>query len=228
MTYSEWLLSIIQPFLQNLVSFTANLILAIVVFIIGYLIAVGIGKVVAEILKSIRFNKLFEKEGWNKALQKANIDVDPSGFVGAIFKWVFVVVSLVVAVDILNLAQFRIVLEKVIDYLPNVVVAALTFVVAVIISDMLEKMVRVSVERMKVGYGYVAASITKWAIWIFTIFVILDQLLPNSTVINALTNALIYGIVGALALAVGLAMGLGGKDVAGDILADMKRKIDQR
>ena len=95
-------LAVVQPFLQQLISFIANLVVAIVVFIIGYLISVGIGKLITEILKSVKFNKLFEKEGWRKALQRANVEVNPSEFIGAIFKWVFVIVSLLIAVDILS------------------------------------------------------------------------------------------------------------------------------
>src|SRR3989344_317958 len=147
MLYSDWSLTIIQPFLQDLVGFVAKLLLAIVVFIIGYLISVGIGKIVAEILKSVRFNKLFDKEGWHHALQKANVDVNAAEFIGAIFKWVFVILSLLLAVDILHLAQFGMILTQVLNYLPNVVVAALIFVVAVIISDIIEKIVRVAVEK---------------------------------------------------------------------------------
>jgi len=228
MIYSEWVLSIIQPFLQNLVSFIANLVLAIVVFVIGYLISVGIGKIVAEILKSIKFNRLFEKEGWQKALQRANIDVHPAEFIGAIFKWVFVIASLLIAVDILHLVQFGVVLTQVLNYLPNVVVAALIFVVAVVIADIIEKIVRVWVERIKVGYGYVASSIIKWAIWIFTIFLILDQLLPNSQLVKTLYMAIVWGIVGALTFGLAIAIGLGGKDTAAEIISDMKNKIQQR
>ena len=208
MLYSEWSLSIVQPFLQNMVIFVANLILAIVVFIIGYLISAGVGRIIAEILKSIKFNKLFEKEGWSHALQRANVHVNPSEFIGAIFKWVFVIVSLLIAVDILHLAQFGTVLAQVLNYLPNVLVAALIFVVAVIISDIIEKLVRLTVERMKVGYGYVASSITKWAIWIFTIFLILDQLLPNSELIKTLYMAIVWGIVGAVGLGLALSISL--------------------
>ena len=224
----DWSLAIIQPFLQDLVSFVAKLLLAVVVFIIGYLISVGIGKLVTEILKSVKFNKLFEKEGWKTALQRARIDVDPSGFIGAVFKWVFVIVSLSVAVSTFGLTQFSVFLGSVLDYLPNVVGAVLVFVVAVIISDIIEKLVRVSVERIKIGSGYLAASIVKWAIWTFTVFLILDQLLPTSVLIKTLYNSIVYGIVGALALGVGLAIGLGGKDVAAEILGDMKKKIQQR
>ncbi|MDO8486291.1 MAG: hypothetical protein Q7S77_01160, partial [Candidatus Staskawiczbacteria bacterium] len=104
----------------------------------------------------------------------------------------------------------------------------LIFVVAVIISDIVEKLVRVSVERIKVGHGYLAASIVKWSIWIFTIFLILDQLLPNSMLIKVLYSSLVYGIVGSLALGFALAIGLGGKDIASEIMQDMKKKLQQK
>ena len=219
---------IIQPFLQGLISFVAKLILAIVVFVIGYLISVGIGKIITEILKSVKFNKLFDKEGWHKALQRANVDVDPSEFIGAIVKWIFVIVSLLIAVDILDLSQFGMILTEVLNYLPNVVVAALIFVVAVIISDIIEKIVRITVERMKVGYGHIASLIVKWSIWIFTVFLILEQLLPASELIKTLYMAIVWGIVGTIAVGVALAIGLGGKDTAAEIIRDMKNKIAQK
>ncbi|OGZ72209.1 MAG: hypothetical protein A2998_03365 [Candidatus Staskawiczbacteria bacterium RIFCSPLOWO2_01_FULL_37_25b] len=228
MTYTDWSLTVIQPFLQQFVTFIANLVLAIVVFIIGYLISVGIGRVIAEILKSIKFNKLFEKEGWKKALQRANVDLNPAEFIGAIFKWVFVIVALLIAVDILKLTAFAGFLTRVLNYLPNVIVAVLVFVVAIVISDIVEKIVRVSVERLKIGYGYLAASIVKWAIWIFAIFLILGQLLPNNALVVTLYTGIVYGIVGALALGIGLAIGLGGKDTAGKIIADTYKKIEER
>jgi hypothetical protein len=228
MEYTDWSLSIVQPFLQQFISFIANVLLAVVVFIIGYLISVGIGKIITEILKSVKFNKLFEKEGWRKALQRANVEVNPSEFIGIIFQWIFVIVSLLVAVDVLKLTSFAGLLTQVLGYVPNVIVAVLVFVVAIIISDVVEKIVRVSVERMKVGYGYIAASIVKIAIWIFTFFLILDQLLPASMLVKTLYTSIIYGAVAALALGVGLAIGLGGKETAGRIISDMYRKIEEK
>jgi len=228
MTYTDWSLTVIQPFLQQLIYFIANLLLAVVVFIIGYLISIGIGKIISELLKSVKFNKLFEKEGWRKALQRANVEVNPSEFIGAIFKWVFVVITLLIAVDILRLTTFAGFLTQVLDYLPNVIVAVLVFVVAIVISDIVEKVVRATVERLKVGYGYIASSIVKWAIWIFTFFLILDQLLPASMLVKTLYTSIVYGIVAALALGIGLAIGLGGKDTAAKIISDIYKKIEER
>jgi len=224
MLYSDWSLVIVQPFLQELVQVAARLLVAIVVFVIGYLIAVGIGKVVAEILKTLRFNRLFEKEGWTGAFQRAHIEVHPAEFVGAIFKWVFVIVFLKLAVEILQLNQFSDTLGSVLGYLPNVIVAALIFVVAVIISDITEKLVHVGVARMKIGHAYLAGSIVKWAIWIFTLFLVLEQLLPNSQMIQTLYTAITYGIVGAIALGAAIAIGLGGKKAAEERIDDLMQK----
>jgi len=233
MTYSE-LIPLIQPFLQQLVAFVAYLILAIVVFIIGYLISIGIGKLIAEILKSIKFNRLFEKEGWKRALQRANVEVNPAEFIGVIFKWVFVIVSLVIAIgvlsSVLNLASFNAFLAQVLGYLPNVITAVLVFVVVIVISDLVEKVVRATVERLKVGYGYIASSIVKWAIWVFTFFLILGLLLPPqaNALVQILYSSIVYGVVAALALGIGLAIGLGGKETAGKIISDIYRKIEER
>jgi protein-S-isoprenylcysteine O-methyltransferase Ste14 len=108
------------------------------------------------------------------------------------------------------------------------VIAVLVFVVAIIISDIVEKLVRASVERLKVGYGYVASSIVKWAIWIFTFLLIIDLVLPADLLIKTLYTSIVYGVVAALALGVGLAIGLGGKDTAGKIIADIYKKIEER
>ena len=119
-----------------------------------------------------------------------------------------------IAVSVFGLPAFELLLTQVLGYLPNVIVAVLVFVAAIIISDIVEKIVRATVERLKVGYGYIASSIVKWAIWVFTSLLILDLVLPESLLIKTLYTSIVYGVVAALALGVGLAIGLGGKDTA--------------
>jgi len=211
----------LQNLWQGFVEFVPALIGAIVVFIIGWLISVGIGKLVAEILKKIRFNQLFEKGNWDEALAKADIKVDASAFIGAIVKWVFVIVFLMAAVEILGLKEFAGFLGSVLGYLPNVLVAAFILVVTVIITDIMEKVVRAAVESIKVGYGQIVAAIVRWSIWIFAILAILIQL----RVAPSLIQTLFTGLIAVIVIAAGLAFGLGGKEVAGDLLRDFYKKL---
>ena len=212
----------LQNLWQGFLSFIPVLIGAIIVFIIGWFFSVGVGKLITEILKRIKFDQIFEKGGWKTALEKAEIKVDASGFIGAIVKWVLVIVFLLAAVEILGLVQFAGFLKGVLDYLPNVIVAALIFVVTVIVVDIVEKIVRVTVEGIKVGYGQIVSVVVKWSIWVFAILAILTQLrFEAADWIFELIKMVFMGIV----LMAVIAFGLGGKDVATEILQDLKRKL---
>jgi len=211
----------LQNFWLGFLAFIPKLIGAIIIFIVGWFIAVGVGRLISEVLRRIRFNQLFEKTGWKEALEKAELKVDVSGFVGAISKWVLVIVFLSAAVEVLGLLEFADFLRNVLVYLPNVIVAALIFVVAVIIADILEKVTRAAVEGIKIGYASLAGSIVKWSIWVFAILAILIQL----GIARELILTLFSGFVAILVISLGLAFGLGGKEVASEILQDLRKKL---
>ena len=211
----------LQNLWQGFVEFAPALIGAIIIFVVGWFISVGLGKLIAEILKKIRFNQIFEKGNWDEALAKADIKVDASAFIGAIVKWVFVIVFLMAAVEVLGLKGFAGFLGNILGYLPNVLVAAFILVVTVIITDILEKVVRAAVESIKVGYGQIVAAIVRWSIWIFAILAILIQL----QVAPSLIQTLFTGLVALIVIAAGLAFGLGGKEIATDILRDLYKKL---
>jgi len=218
-TFVTW--EALQNLWQGFLVFIPKLVGAIIIFIIGWFIAVGVGKLISEILKRIKFNQIFERGVWKEALEKAEFKVDASGFIGAVCKWILAIVFLLAAVEILGLVQFADFLIKVLAYLPNVVVAAFIFVVAVIIADILEKVVRALVEGVRVGYGQIVGAIVRWSIWIFAILAILIQL----KIAPALLQVLFIGFVALIAIAGGLAFGLGGKEVAAELLQNFKKKL---
>jgi len=213
----------LQSLWQAFLGFVPVLLGAIIIFVIGWFISIGAGRVVTEILKKIRFNQIFEKGSWDEALAKADIKVDASGFIGAIIKWVLVIVFLLAAVEVLGFSEFATFLRSVLAYLPNVIVAALIFVVTVIVVDIMEKILRASVERIKVGYGGAVSTVVKWSIWIFAILAILQQL----GIARPFMETLFTGLVAMLVISLGIAFGLGGKDVAAEILQDLKKKLKE-
>ena len=214
-------LDALQNLWQGFVALIPALVGAIIVFVIGWFISVAAGKLIAEILKRIRFNQIFEKGNWDEALAKANIKVDASAFIGAIVKWVLAIVFLMAAVEVLGLKEFASLLKEVLGYLPNVVVSAFIFVVAVLLADILEKVVRASVESIKAGYGHIVGLIIKWSIWIFAISIILVQLGVGAVLVQTLFT----GLVAVIVISAGLAFGLGGKEIAADVLKDLYRKL---
>ncbi len=202
--------------------FIPAMIGAIVVFVVGWFISVGVGKLVTEILSRLKFDALFEKTDWQRAFSKAKLSVKPAEFLGAIVKWILVIVFLLIAAEILGLPQFTEFLREIVGYLPNVFIAALIFVVAILAADIIEKIVVAGIEKMKIRYSALAGAVVKWAIWVFAILAILYQL----GIARPMVYTLFSGIIAFFVIAFGLAFGLGGKDVAAELLRDWKRKLE--
>lgn len=204
--------------------FVPKLIGALVVFLIGWFFSVGVGKLVTEILRKAKMDRIFEKSGWKEALERAEIKTTFSEFIGAIFKWILVILFLSAAVEILGLIEFANLLNRIITWLPNLIVAVAIFVVAVILTEILEKLIKASAKKMEISYVGVLGQIIKVAIYVFAGLLILNQLGVGKDIVNAL----VYGIIGTLALSLGLAFGLGGKDAAAKLIEDIKRKIEEK
>lgn len=213
----------LQGLWEAFLMFIPALVGAIIVLIIGWFISVGVGKLITEILKKLQFNQVFEKGSWKTALEKAEIKVDAAGFFGAIVKWILFIVFMMAGVEILGLGAFAGFLKGILAYLPNVVVAALIFVATVIVVDIVEKITRAGVEGIKVGYGKAVSSVVKWSLWVFALLAILHQL----GIAKPFMETLFTGLVAVLVLGFGLSFGLGGKEVAADILRDLKKNLEE-
>jgi len=220
-SWAETTIIALQNLWQAFLNFIPQLIGAITVFLVGWIFAIGVGRLVAEILSRLSLDRLFKQTGWTEALEKADLKVNASAFIGGIVKWILVVVFLLASVEILGLVQFATFVKSVLAYLPNVIVAALIFAVTVIVVDIVEKVVRTAVEGIKIGYGQVVSMIVKWSIWLFSMLAILYQL----GIARPFMETLFQGLVYTLVLAFGLSFGLGGKDVAAEILRDLKDKL---
>jgi small-conductance mechanosensitive channel len=208
---------------QGLIGFLPSLLGDLIVFFIGWLISLGIGKLVTKLLNLLRLNQFLDKLGWRESLEKVDIKFDASEFFGALIKWSLVIVFLMAAAEILSLYQLSQFLAVILSYIPNIVVSALIFVIAVILADFLERIIKGSAQKAGVSYARFLGAVVRWTILVFAGIAILLQLGVATTIINAL----VIGFVAMLSLAGGLAFGLGGKDEAKEIIKDIKKKISE-
>jgi len=219
--WSTITLQSLQGLWQGFIRFIPKLVGAIIVFVIGWFIAVWVGRLVAQILRKLKVDRIFEKTKWDEAMAKAEFKMKMSDFIGGIVKWVLIIVFLLAAVEILGLAQFASFLRAIVAWLPNLVIAAAIFVVAVIIADIAEKLVRAIIGKMNVKYVSLVGSVVRWAIWIFAILAILAQL----GVAAEIVQVLITGFVALIVISCSLAFGLGGRDLARDFLQGLQNKF---
>lgn len=202
-----------SPFLRFLI--------AILIVLIGWLISGGIGQLVRTLLNKLKLNQALKRMGWDEAFARAEMKLDASKFFGEVVKWCFIIIFLMVAFEVVGLPQFSEFLGKVIEYLPNIIIASLIFLAAVYVADFSYRIVLVSAEKAKLSYSKFLGVGIRWTIWIIAILAIFLQLGITPDIIKGL----IYGLIGMIALAGGLAFGLGGKDLAAEILKEFKDKI---
>jgi len=221
--WSEILSESLGGLAEGFLNFIPKLIGALIVFIIGWIIAVWVGKLIAEILKRVKFDKIFEKTKWEEALEKAEFKMSMSGFIGALVKWILAIVFIGSAIKILGFRQFDSFIDGIVGWLPNLVVAAAIFVVAVIIAEFAEKLVKAIVGKMNVKYVNLIGAVVKWAVWIFAAFAILAQLAVGAA--GEIIQILVTGLVALIVISAALAFGLGGRDLAKDILQNFRNRV---
>ncbi len=217
--------SSLQNILERFITFIPVLIGALVILIIGWLIAVAVGNLVARLLKAVKFNELFDRiSGFRSALHKAGMELNAPAFVGGIVKWLIIIITLLAASDILGLSGVSLFLNQIIAYIPNIVVAAVMIFAGIMFGNFVQKITKASAETARIPHSGAAAAVAKWAIYVFTFVATLMQL----GVAEALLQTLVTGLVAMIAIAGGLSFGLGGKDIATRILEHLKRDVTNR
>lgn len=211
-----------QSLWMGVISFIPNLIVAIIIFIIGWIISALLGRLIAQIIQSLSVDKVLRRTGVEKTLNKAGFQLNSGKFIGALVKWFVIVVFLVASFDVLGLVQVNQFLQQVVLlYLPRVIASVLILLVAAVIAEAVESLVKGSAKMADVKVSKFLGVIARWAIWVFAILMALYQMGVAATFIQTIFT----GLVVALSLAIGLAFGLGGKDAAGDAIEKFKRNI---
>ena len=204
----------LQRGLDNLIGFLPKLI--------GFLIIVAIGYIIARIVKGI-VTKLLENIGTDRALHTGSTGeyvnrvapgFKPSSTIGSIVFWFLFLGALAVAVSQLGIAALDNFVAAIGGYLPNVLAAVLIFVVAVALSGAVGGMIARTMGDTPTGK--VVGSVVPVLIMAIGTFMVLDQLQIAPEIVTITYAALLGGVF----LAMALAFGLGGRDVAGRMLAE--------
>lgn len=205
----------------SLLEFLPLFLGALIVFLIGLIIAIIFKKIVMKISNFLKLDELAVKLEVKKSFERSGVKLHIAGLLGWIVKWFVIVVALIAATDILGWTQLTEFLKEVVLYLPNVIIAVIILLVGVLLANFVYNVVKTAVDAAKLASADFLAGISKWAILVFSFMAALSQL----GIAQALIQVLFTGFVAMLALAGGLAFGLGGKDHASRALNRLKKDI---
>jgi len=187
---------------------------ALVILAIGWIISNLVARLVRELLVRAGADRLFAEHG-GEVYGKTSREIKPSTVTSEIVKWIIRFVFLVAAANVLGMPQVSLLLNQVLLWIPNLLVAAVILLVAPLIGRFLRGLIEVGAGNMGFSNAPLLGRIAEMAIIAFAVLIAIDQI----GIAADLLNILFMGVVGALALAFGLAFGLGGRDVAARVTA---------
>jgi len=220
-TWGDAILDAWDRVIDRFIDYFPNLLGAIIILILGWILAILLEKLVDEIIRSIGLQRLFETVKVEAAVKKTGVRRDTTGLIAALVKWAVLIVTFLAATDTLQLPEVTNFFNKVLGYLPEIASAAGILLIGVIAAHFIAKIIRTFVHGMDLSYAGTVSSIARYSIITFAVIAALIEL----GIAESLLLTLFTGFVGMLAIAGGLAFGLGGKDVAREILEKIKKDI---
>lgn len=215
----------LQDLWWGFIHFAPKLIIAIIFFIIGWVVGSLVSKALAQVIGALKIDKLLQSIGTEEVLAKAGMKLNVGLFIGEIVKWFIIIVFLIPSLNLVGLDQVSTFLgTDILGYLPRVIVAAFVLIVATVLAEALSKAVITGAKSMNVRSANMLGVISKYAVWTFAFIIALDKL----GIAEFYMNILFAGIISMLALAGALAFGLGGKDAAARFIDKMKDDMSHR
>jgi len=223
----EWGNLIVVPvreMLTKIMAYLPVLLGALIILIVGWIVAKAIRRIVDWLLKTVRFDMMADKAGISEVLRKGNLKTNAREVVSGLVYWLIMIMVLVMVVNALGLPKASDILASLFAYIPNVIGALFVLVVAMFLANFVSGIVRTAAGNANLPKPELLAGISQWAIIIFAVTISLGELGIGTLLVTTTFNIILGGIVLALALA----FGLGGKDAAARYLEELRQKRSRK
>jgi small-conductance mechanosensitive channel len=193
------------------------LIGALLILVIGFIIAKVLQGIVTRVLQSMGFQGWMESGGIKQFFERSHTQQTPLSILGKLIFWLVFFIAITMAVDTLGISAISDVLAQFIAYIPQIIAAILILVLATLLANFVAGIVRGATGSKVLG------SAAQYGIIVFAAFAALTQL----GIAPELIAPTFLILLGAVALAAAIAFGIGGQGVARQIVEDGYQKSDE-
>ncbi|MCP5277229.1 MAG: hypothetical protein H6935_02575 [Thiobacillus sp.] len=204
----------LTTFWTQLASFVPQLLVALVLLFIGWILAKVARSGVRRLLVALKFDKITEKSGLEAFMQHAELELSVAGVIGNLVYWLIILVMIVTVANSLGLQMVADLFNKVVLYIPNVIVAILVLVFGTILARFINRLVFAWLNNMEFDGALTVSTFSEYAMMVFVFFIAMEQL----QIANELLTAAFIIAFGAVGLAFAIAFGMGAKDWAGRVV----------
>ncbi len=210
----------ITSFWTQLAAFVPQLLAALLLLFLGWILANIVRTATGKVLDTLKFDELGKKTGIEAFLRQGNINLTLSRLIANLIYWIILLVVIVTVANSLGLTTVAELFNKVVFYLPNIIVAVLVLVFGVLVARFINRLVFAYLNNMGVDGALTLSTLAEYAVIIFVVFMALEQLQIGT---HLLISAFQIGF-GAVGLALALAFGLGGRDWAASVIKRLTEK----
>jgi hypothetical protein len=176
-----------------------KLVMFIAILVIGYFVAKLICKVLNRVLERVGFDRLVERGGIKRALERSSWDA--SDILSKLAFYFVMLFTLQLAFGVFGPNPVSAMLTSIIAYLPNVFVAMLIVIIAGAIAAGVKTMAQAAFGGLR--YGRMLGTVASVAVMVIGVFAALDQLNIAPAIVNGLYYATLAVIAGSAIIAIG-------------------------
>lgn len=210
----DMVLDTVRGFLSEVGAFLPKLIGAVVILIIGWLLAKLIAYLVMRGLRLVRFNSLTESAGVDGFLKQGGIKKSTIDIIGILTYWFVILITLLTTFNVLGLGVVAELFNRIALFVPNVIVAVLILAIGLYFARLMGETVVTYCRNVGISDADLMGRLTRYAIMAFVIIIALGQIRIG----EALLSTAFLILFGAICLALALAFGLGGQKWAAGAL----------
>jgi hypothetical protein len=206
--------------LIKVVNYIPNVLAAIVVILVGVIVAWAIKTVIVKGLGYIKLKRYTDSVGLDKVFTEK---VEFANLIGDLARWTVIIVFLIPALEILGVSEVNSVLESILGYIPSVVLAMVAVLIGLVVADLVSRIIRSTAATMGTKNADLLADLAKWSIIVFVVLGALQQL----NILPQLISTLTIGVMAFFVIAGGVSFGLGGKEAAAGLIAGIGKKFNK-
>lgn len=214
-TWTQSLVGAMSALWQKIAAFIPNLIGALVVVVVGFVVARLLDALLSKLLAKLGLDRLMQGTGLNKMMARVGIKVPASTLIGRIIYWFVLLVFLVSALESLGLERISATLDTLALYVPKVFAAALVLVAGILLAQLLNSVVSGAAEGVGIDYAGALGRLSQGLVIIISVSVAIGQLEIKAELLNYVIAIILLSI----GIAVALAIGFGCRGIAAQIIA---------
>lgn len=217
---TEVLISTLTKLINQFVDFVPRFIFASFILLIGYLVAKGLAIVTNKVLERIGFDKIGDKLNEVSIVKQLQTEIKLSQIVSKVLYYFIMLGFITDATRTLGVGAITSLVEKLVNFVPQLIVAAIMLQIGVLVSEAIKNAVVSICKSFNVPSAKLIGTIVFSFFLVITIISALGQAGINTELLESSFNLLIGGII--LAFAVGY--GFASKDILANILSSFYNK----